>query len=50
MSIDYKFMKIKVHTDFTLLNIFHLIYKVDLLNTKVPKLRFKAAKQNLKLV
>jgi len=39
MTINQKFMKIKIQVHSTLLNIFHLIYKVDLLRAKVPKLR-----------
>jgi hypothetical protein len=38
MCIDQKITKLKTQVLPTLLNIFHLIYKVDLLSAEVPKL------------
>ena len=51
MSINQKFIKLDIQVVSTLLNNSHLlIYKVDLLRTKVLKLRSEVAEQNVKLV
>jgi hypothetical protein len=49
MSINQKFIKFKIQIFLTLLNIFYLIYKVDLLRAKVPKLRSEVSDQVYKI-